>query len=305
MWSSLADLAPVLLLIGLGVVLRLTGIVTEQSRLVLTRVAYYVTIPVAILVSIAQAELTPQMLLLPVIGFLLPVLLSGVMYLLTRKMTDRAARGTMLISMVGLVMFGYPISQVYYGTAGVTRVAMYDIGNVLYISTVALWIAQSYGTRGRRGVAAGFIAILKSPFIWAAVIGVTLALLRLPIRGIAESFLQRLAAANTPIVMMAVGTYLRLKLKDGRRLLVIAAVRMLLGGVLAWLAALALGMSHLDIAVVTLAASLPVGTTPLIYSSAENLDPELAAAAFSTTVLVSVVVVSLLPSLMALAYPAG
>ncbi|MHB9034697.1 MAG: AEC family transporter [Anaerolineae bacterium] len=305
MWQSLADIAPLLILIGIGVVLRATGIVNEQSRLALTRISYYVTIPVVILTSLAKAELTPGMALLPLIGFGLPVLLSGIMYLATRRLPSQASRGTMIIAMVGLVVFGYPIGQIMHGDAGVARVAMYDIGNVLYISTVALWVAQAYGTKGRQNLWMSLLAILKSPFIWAALAGVLIGRFKLPLDGIVGDVLGRLAAANTPLVMIAVGSFLNPKVAQGKLVLLIAFVRILLGGVIAWLAALALGLRGMDLALVAMLASLPVGTTPLIYSSNEGLDPELAASAISATVMIGLVVVSVLPNVLALIYPAG
>jgi malonate transporter len=305
MWDTLADIIPIALLIGIGVILRATGLVTDESRLALTRVGYYVTIPVAILTSIARAELTPGMLFLPLVGLGLPVVLTGVMYLLTRNVTSRATRGTMIISMVGLVVFGYPIAQIFYGTVGLARVAMYDVGNVLYISTVALWVAQSFGINGRQGLGQSLLAILKSPFIWAGIIGVLLAAFSVPITGIPGNLLERLAAANTPLVMISVGTFLRPRLAQGKLVLTVVLVRMVLGGILGWLAALALGMQNMDLTVVVMAASLPVGTTPLIYSSKEGLDPELAASLISTTVVLGLIVVSVLPNLLAKVYPIG
>lgn len=302
-WKSLADVAPLLMLIGIGVVLRITRIVDDDSRMVLTRVGYYVTIPVAILTSIAKAQLTPSMLFLPLIGLALPVTLSGVIYLCTPGLAQqRATRGTMLIAMVGLVVFGYPFAQIFYGDAGLARMAMYDVGNVLYISTAAWWLAQSYGKRGRQGTLISLLAILKSPFIWAAFIGVAVAIFKLPLTGPIGNLLDRLAAANTPVVMIAVGTFLRPKLAQGRLVGLVVLVRMILGGVLGWLAALLLGLRGLDIVIVTLAATLPVGTTPLIYSSTEGLDPELAASIISTTVVIGAVIINILPHLLAGVY---
>jgi malonate transporter len=301
--KSFGDAAPLLMLIGIGVLLRVTRIVNDDSRLVLTRIGYYVTIPVAILTSIAKAQLTTSMLLLPLIGLALPIILSGVIYLCTPGLAQqRATRGTLLIAMVGLVVFGYPFAQVFYGDAGLARMAMFDVGNVLYISTVAWWLAQSYGKGGRQGILISLLSVFKSPFIWAAVVGIVIALLKLPLTSPIGNLLDRLAAANAPIVMIAVGTFLRPRLAQGRLVGLVVLVRMVLGGVLGWLAALLLGLRGLDIVIVTMAATLPVGTTPLIYSSAEGLDPELAASIISTTVVIGAVIINILPHLLARIY---
>ena len=46
--DALLDVAPILMLIVLGVLLRVAGLIDRQSGLVLTRLAYYVTIPATI-----------------------------------------------------------------------------------------------------------------------------------------------------------------------------------------------------------------------------------------------------------------
>jgi len=148
--SGLRDVAPILMLIALGVVLRLARLVDRQSGLVLTRLAYYVTIPAAIFTSIARSRLTPSMLFLPAIGFVLPTLLAVLAHLLTRDWAGRPElRGVVMVGMVLLGVFGYPFFQLFFGEEGLARMAMYDVGNSLYAGTVALWVAQRLGSRGR------------------------------------------------------------------------------------------------------------------------------------------------------------
>lgn len=314
--EPLLDAIPLVMMIGIGVLLRVTGLVDEDSRLVLTRIGYYVTIPTAIATSIARAELTREMALLPLVGFVLPVVLVGVVYLATRHLAAQPeVRGVMLISMVGLVVFGYPFAQVFYGDGALAQVAMYDVGNVVFISTVALWLAQRYGKNGLSGpsgVAPGgslpaqagkaLLAMFKSPFIWAALLGLVLAVFRVPLTGPLGGLLDRLAAANTPVVMMSVGTFLRPRAAQRGLLTRVVLIRMVLGGVLAWLIGLALGLRGLEMVIVTMAASLPVGTTPLVYAGNEGLDAELAASVISVTVVVGAVLVNVVPHLMAAIY---
>ncbi len=235
----------------------------------------------------------------------LPIMLMCIVWLLTRNVSSRAVRGTMLISMVGLVVMGYPLGQILYGDAGVARVAMYDIGNVLFISTAALWIAQAYGTRGRQNLSGSLLAILKTPLIWAVIAGVALSLLRIPITGVVADVTDRLAAANTPLMMISVGTYLIPRMSQLRQVLLVAFIRMVLGGLLGWALVRLVGLGNMETVLITTLASLPVGATPLIYSSSEGLDAELAAACISFTVVVSVVVISFLPYLLRTWYPVG
>ena len=302
---ALLGVTPILMLIALGVLVRLTGLINQQSGLVLTRLAYYVTIPAAIFTSIARSQLTTSMLFLPAIGFLLPTFLAGLAYLLTRRIADRPElRGVMLVAMVVLGVFGYPFFQLFFGEAGLARMAMYDVGNSLYAGTLALWLAQHFGTNAK-AEGNGRLAwrkVMTSPVLWAAVLGVLASVLRVPVVGPVGSFLDRLAAANTPLAMIAVGVFVRPKAVYTGLMARFVLLRMVLGALLGWFIALALGMRGLDIVTSCAASALPCGTTALIYAGNEGLDAEFAASLISVTVILGAVLINILPHLLARVY---
>ena len=289
------------MLVVLGVVLRVTRVVAGDARTVLTRVAYYVTIPSAIFVSIARASITRSMFLLPVVGFLVPVVLSGVAYVLTRRIAHRAElRGVMVFGMVVLGVFGYPFLELYFGAEGLVRIAMYDVGNSVFAGTVALWLAQRLSPRSQMGVrGGGWKKIVGSPVMLAALFGVGASLLGIPIRGPIAGLLDRLVAANTPVAMLAVGVYVRPRATHSRFLAQHVVTRVLLGGVLGWALALALQLEPLDLIAASVGSVLPVGTTTLVYAANEGFDAEFAASAVSITVIVGAVLVNVLPNLLA------
>jgi len=303
--SGIMDAAPIVLLIALGALLRITGLVTGEQRLVLTKLSYYVTIPAAIFTSIARSEMTPSMLFLPLIGLVLPIVLAGVAYRCTRGMADRPeARGVLLAGMVLLGVFGYGFFEVFYGHDGLARMAMYDVGNSIFAGTVALWLAQRFGQsdgQDAKGVS-GMVKVLTSPVMWAAVLGVAVSLLAWPVTGPIGGLLDRLTGANTPLAMIAVGTFLRPRLGDAKLTLLYLTIRMGLGGLLGWALSLALGMGGLDLVIATCASTLPMGTTTLIYAGNEGLDAELAASLISVSVIVGAVIINVLPHLLASVY---
>jgi hypothetical protein len=303
--AALFDVTPILMFIALGVLVRVTGLINRQSGLVLTRLAYYVTIPAAIFTSIARSQLTASMLFLPAIGFVLPTLLAGLAYLFTWRIADRPElRGVMMVAMVVLGVFGYPFFQLFFGEKGLARMAMYDVGNSLYAGTLALWLAQSFGTRaGARGN--GRLAwrkVMASPVLWAAVLGVLASVLKVPVKGPVGNFLDRLAAANTPLAMIAVGVFVRPKATYVSLMAQFVLLRMVLGAILGWLFALALGMHGLDVVTACAASALPCGTTALIYAGNEGLDAEFAASLISVTVIIGAVLINVLPHLLARVY---
>jgi len=305
--GALLDVLPILMLIGVGVLVRVSGLIDERSGLVLTRLAYHVTIPAAIFTSIARAPLTTGMLLLPILGFLLPVLLAGLIYLTTRRLADRPRqRGVMLVSTVVLGVFGYPFFDLFFGAPGLARIAMFDVGNAIYAGTIALWLAQSYGRHGDReysdaarlgGAPRGvpWRKVLTSPVLLASVLGVAASVSGLSLGGPIGNLLDRLTAANTPLAMIAVGVFLRPRRIYTSLLGQFVAIRMLLGIALGWVIAYLMGMRQLDLVVACTASTLPTGTTALIYAGNEGLDAEFAAAIISLTVVLSMVLINLLP----------
>lgn len=300
---ALLDVLPILLLILLGIVLRGIGLFDRQSGMVLTRLAYYVTIPATIFTSIARSQLTGGMLLLPVIGFALPCLLAGVAYLSTRRLSDRPQlRGVLLVAMVVLGVFGYPFFHLFFGEEGLARMAMYDVGNSLYAGTVALLLARTFGSREQGEKRHLWRTVATSPILWAAALGVLAALVGLTVGGPVGDLLGLLAGANAPIAMIAVGIFVRPRATYGRLMVQFVGIRMVAGALLGLGIALLAGMAGLDVIVACAASALPAGTTALVYSANEGLDAEFAASLISVTVLLGALAINVLPHLLASVY---
>jgi len=303
--QGLADALPVLILIGIGVLVRVSGLVNAREGLVLTRVVYYVTIPAAIIVSIASAQLTLAKAWLPVISLVVPCVLAGIMYLTTRRLLKQPElRGVLLVGMVVLAVFAYPFFELFYGPDGLANMAIYDVGNAIYAGPVALTLAQRFGSRRTapldRGAAWGRIA--RSPLLWAAIIGLAASLLRIEVRGVVGGTLRRLANANTPLAMVSVGIFLRPRKGHMGLVAQFVGLRMVLGGLLGWGLGALVGLGGLDMITAIVGSSLPAGTTALIYAGNEGLDAEFAASMISFTVIIGALVINILPHLLARVY---
>jgi predicted permease len=297
----MVDAVPILLLIGVGVLVRQTGLIDEKGALSVTRLAYHVTIPSAICVSIARSTLAPELFFLPLIAAILPAILAGIMYLTTRRLKDQPRqRGVLLVAMVILGVFAFPFMELFFGTDGLARIALYDMGNAFYAGILATYFARHFGNQSSRKIS--LRRVFSSPLLFAALAGVTLSLFRVSLSGVLGSLLDRLAGANTPLAMMAVGMFLRPSRAQGGLVLQFIGIRMLLGGLLGWALAILFGLQGLDLIVATVGSSLPAGTTALVLSGAEGLDTSLAAALVSSSLVVGIVLVNTLPLLLAAVY---
>jgi len=297
--DQVARALPVLLLIVVGIVVRRTGLVDRSTRLVLTRVVYYVTIPAAIFTSIARAALSVDLLGLPVIGFVVPCLLAGVMYAATPDLADQPGRrGVLLVGMVVLAVFAYPFFEVYYGEQGLVDVALFDVGNAIFAGTVALWVAQRFGSSGGQHARLNWRQIATSPLLVAAVAGVIVALLDLPLDGPVWEALMLLKTANTPLAMIAVGAFLEPQASHLSLIGRYVGIRMVLGGALALGMAQWMGLDGLAVVTAAVGSAMPAGTTALVYAGNEGLDAEFAASLISSTLIIGVLVISILPILL-------
>jgi malate permease and related proteins len=301
--DGLLDAVPILMLIALGVVLRQVGLLDARGGLALTRLAFNVTIPAAIFVSIARASFELTLLWMPVLGFLVPILLAGLMYLTTRRLADRPRqRGPLLVGMVVLGVFAFPFMDLFFGPGGLARIALYDVGNAFYSGIVAVTLARRFGRDGGSSSAISWRRVFASPILAAAIAGVVFTMAEIPLAGPFGAFCDRLAAANTPLAMIAVGVFLRPQRAYGALVAQFILIRMLVGGLLGWGLALLLGLDGLSLIAATVGSSLPAGTTVLVLSGNEGLDAELAASLVSVSILVGAIVVSLLPHLLAAVY---
>jgi malate permease and related proteins len=301
--SGLLDATPILMLIALGVIARRIGLLDLRGGLVLTRLAYHVTIPAAIFVSIARADFEFTLLWMPFLGLVVPILLASLMYLTTRRLANRPRqRGPMLVGMVVLGVFAFPFMELFFGAEGLARIALYDVGNAFFAGIVAISLARHYGRDGGNGSAIAWRRVLGSPILIAAIAGVVFTMAELPLTGPIASFFDRLAVANTPLAMIAVGVFLIPQRAYGALVAQFVLVRMVLGGLLGWGMALLLGLDGLSLIAGTVGSSLPAGTTVLVFSGNEGLDTELAASLVSVTILVGAVVINVLPHLLAAIY---
>ncbi|MHB0859013.1 MAG: AEC family transporter [Anaerolineae bacterium] len=298
-WSTLADVAPILMLILVGVVVRSTRLIDERGGMVLTRLAYYVTLPATIYLAIANAQVTPSMLTLGALGFGIPVLMASLLYLTTRRLAGQPEiRGVMLVATVVLVVFGYPFFQLFFGAEGLARLAMFDAGNAIYAGSVALWLAQRHGQRPD-AKSVTIRGVLTSPLLMAVVLAMASSVSGVMVGGAALDFLHRLSAANAPVVMIAVGVFIRPRASHAPLVAQYVLIRMFLGGLIGCLAAFALGLRGLDVVTACSASTLPAGTTALIYATNEGLDAEFAASIISATVVVGSVIITVLPHVLA------
>ena len=272
----------VLLLLALGKACAHWRVFPANAAEVLNLFALTLCLPAAVLRYVPRLQLTPEVLGLIAIPWLLLGVSVLLVHWLARAWTLRDDERAVLLLCVPLgntSFLGYPLTQALLGEAALPYAVIYDqFGSFLILSTYGLWVLARYGGDVRPSAAVVTRRILRFPPFVALV----LALSVMPATAPAwlDAILQRLADALLPVVALAVGLRLKLQLpRDELRPLAVGlALKLVLLPLLALglaaLLALAPGMA----AAATLESAMPPMITAGALAISHRLAPGLAAA---------------------------
>lgn len=269
-------------MLGLGMLFRRLGLFGVDAAEVLNRVVLYVCLPAAILLHAPRLQLDASVLAVVAVPWLLLAVTVAVVSPLARWLRLSDAQRAVLLLTVSLgntSFLGYPLVAALLGEAALPYAVVYDqFGSFIILSTFGLYVLARYGgdaTPTARGMA---LRIVKFPPLLTLVFALTLMPAEPP-AWIAGG-LQRLADALLPLVVLAIGLSIRLRmprqqlppLLAGLSLKLVLLPLLVLG--LVW----PLGLTGLAAQTVVLEAAMPPMITAAALAISHRLAPELAAA---------------------------
>ncbi len=272
----------VLSLIALGKLLARARALPDNAAETLNRFALMVCLPAAVLRFAPRLELAPELLGLVAIPFLLLLASILIVALLARWLRlDDGERAVLLLCVpLGNTSFlGYPLIEAFLGPSALPYAVAYDqLGSFVILSTWGLWVLARYGGDTRPTAAGTLRRLLGFPPFLAMLFALTLMPAEPP--ALIAGVLQRLADALLPVVALAIGFQLRLRVpRNEQRPLIagLAAKMVLLPAIaLGLAAAFALPDTMLQVAVLE-SAMAPMITAGALAVS-HRLAPTLAAA---------------------------
>ncbi len=279
---ALGAFALVLLLIAVGKLCAELRLLPASAAITLNQIALNVCLPAAVLRFASQLEFETTLLGLMVVPWLLLLFSVGVVYLLGKLLAFSESERAVLLLCVPLgntSFLGYPLIEAFLGREALPYAVAYDqFGSFLILSTWGLWVLARYG--GERPPTLRMVAgkVLRFPPFIALLIAVSLMPANPP--AWLSEVLERLSDALLPIVALAVGLQLRLRVRreDRSPLAVGLILKLAVLPILAW--ALCLGLDMPDR--MLQASVLESAMAPMITASAlaisHRLAPSLAAA---------------------------
>lgn len=287
--------------VGLGVLLRATGLLRPEDAKPLNTLLMFVALPALIFTTVHRESIRADLATLPVLAWVVVAVGLGLAWLLARalKLTGPAAGAFILVAVFGNTAYmGYPVASALLGDAGLVRAVFYDIfGNTAAVITVGTLIAAHYGEHDVR-VSPVREVVTFPPFVALAA---ALALHSVQVPVAVSGWLEALGKLVVPMIMVSVG--LSLKAASVRRHLPAVSVAAVVKLVVLPLAALALARPFIadpaSVRIAVLEAGVPSMMFTMIVGMRFKLDTDVIASAIIVTLAGAVVTVPLLQLLAA------
>lgn len=302
MLGVLEAFAVIAVVVAVGALVGRTGVLGDNARTVLNRVAFHVGVPALLLLNLSQATLSeifsPSLLVsalaaLAAFGACFAALAVG-----RRRNRADSAIGAWAGSYVNAGNLGIPLSAYVFG--GTTEISAIILFQSLVMAPIGVAILNSTVTP-RRSARRQVIALLTNPIIAASLIGVALAAAEVRIEGVVADPLHLLADLAIPTVLIAFGISLSSGTGDIPRadridLAIVVVFKAVLMPVAAFgLARWGFGAGDEQVLLVTVLAALPaaqnLNTYAAVYRRAESLtrDATLVSTAVSVPVITAIV----------------
>lgn len=262
--ALLEVVVPAYLIVGVGALFgwRFSPAVSQVNRL-----ALYAASPALVFSSIYSADVAPSNLTQLLVGNALFLVVVGALaWLTSRPYTRSQRRGVVATSVFGnAANLMLPVALFAFGEEGLHRALILFVFTSVLIYSVAPLVLTGLRGEGRESSVA---AVLRLPVLWAAIAALAANLLEIGIpTGLARG-IELLGGAAIPIVLLSLGMQVqRAGIRPPSRLNVLgAALRLLAGPCIAYLAGLVVGADGMDLATLTLLGGMPPAVTMFVLA---------------------------------------
>lgn len=283
----------IVMLLSLGIVLKKIGVINEPIGRRLLSLSLNLLLPIIVFRSFVTVRISLEDSLLPLIGLMLNLSLLAIAYLVSKNLhMDNARRGAFLLgcSTLNIGIIGLPFIERFFNVEGVAIASLLDIGNSLYVFSIAFLVASRFNPSKREdSFKDGVKRFLTQPYILSIAIGLVANISKIDLPEPVAVFTNIVSFINIIIILIAVGVFVKLPKKSLMREIVASVtIKILLGGLVGVIFASLFSLAPQALKVTLIIASLPPAFMTLIHASTENLDLE-----FATVLLGSMLVIGI------------
>jgi malonate transporter len=304
MLAVLEGFGVIAVVIAVGALVGRTGVLGDNARTVLNRVAFHIGVPALLLLNLSHASIG-QIFSLPVLLSALIALIMMALCFAIVSIVRHRDRGDATIaawtgSYVNSANLGIPLTAYVFGST--TEVSAIILFQAVVMAPIGLAILNS-ATTPRRSPARQVLSLGANPVIAASVLGLIFAATGIHITGVVADPLKLLADLAIPTVLLAFGISLSAGIGDAPRtnrtdLAIVVICKIIVMPVLAYaLTRWGFGASPEQVLLVTVLAALPsaqnINTYANVYGRNESLarDATLISTAASVPIIVLIVAV--------------
>ncbi len=283
--------ALILTILGLGMAFSRLRALPDNTADVLNRIVLYVCLPAAVLMYVPRLHLDISLIGLVATPWLLMLCTLALVSLATRIFGFARDVHAVLLICVALAnssFIGYPMVRALLGDHALPYAVVYDqFGTFVLLSTFGLYVIARYSGDTPPTAAQILLRIARFPPLWALLFALTL-MPEQPPTWIGTG-LKQLADAMLPLVMLAVGfsLQLRLPLDELKPLGIGLLLKLVVMPALALPIAWAFGLQGTMLQANVLESAMPTMITAAALAIAHRLAPRLAAALVGYGILLS------------------
>lgn len=283
------------ILIACGVLWRVfspQGLDADTLRNSLTSVVYVLLLPALVLVVLWRADLSLDALRVAILAMIGIGVGMGSAWLWFRRQRPAAtALGALLLAAAfpNATYMGLPVLEASLGSWARAVAIQYDLfACTPLLLSVGVMMAQHYGGVGER--AHPVHNLLRVPPLWAAIIGVSLNLLEVPLPSLMGGVMDMLAAGVVPLMLFSLGLGLRWGSGWGSRLslvMPVVLIQLLLTPLIVWGVSDLTGLVGQVRTAVVLEAAMPSMVLGIVLCDRYRLDSSLYAMAVTLSTALS------------------
>jgi predicted permease len=210
--EAFSRVLPVLLLVGLGMLIRRRGLMGTGTIDDLRRLILGITLPAALFLAFLRVDLAPEY------GIIVASVFGACLAVLAIAPWLRRAAGIRATSMPNLMagfeagMLGYALFASLFGSAALYRFAIVDIGQVLFVFFILATVVMMRASGQRPPLGETVVAFMRNPVILAIVAGIGGSVVGLgealdghPLGASLLATLALLAGLTTPLIAIVLG----------------------------------------------------------------------------------------------------
>lgn len=274
------------------------GLEADVLRRSLTGLVYALLLPALVLVVLWRAPLSLDAVRVAVMAMLGVGVGMGAAWLwFMRRRPAGAALGALLLAAAfpNATYMGLPVLEATLGSWSRSVAVQYDLfACTPLLLSVGVMLAYHFGSSDEK--LHPLKNLLQVPPLWAAIIGVALNLLAVPLPSVFGGMLDMLAAGVVPLMLFALGLGLRWGAGWGAHLnlvLPVVVIQLLLTPLLIWGASDLVGLSGEVRTAVVLEAAMPSMVLGIVLCDRYRLDSSLYAMAVTLSTALSIVTLPL------------